>query len=57
MDQVINNLLILVCSDRYSVPSITLESEFCISALKEALSSGKPEIFNTDQGKIGRAHV
>jgi len=30
--------------------SITLESEFCISALKEALSLGKPEIFNTDQG-------
>ncbi len=30
--------------------SITLESEFCISALKEALSFGKPEIFNTDQG-------
>ena len=31
--------------------SITLESEFCISALKEALSFGKPEIFNTDQGR------
>ena len=30
--------------------SITLESEFCIFALKEALSLGKPEIFNTDQG-------
>ena len=30
--------------------SITLESEFCVSALKEALSLGKPEIFNTDQG-------
>ncbi len=27
--------------------SITLESEFCISALKEALSLGKPEIFNS----------
>jgi len=30
--------------------SITLESEFCILALKRALSLGKPEIFNTDQG-------
>jgi len=30
--------------------STTLESEFCISALKEALSLGKPDIFNTDQG-------
>ena len=30
--------------------STTLESEFCVSALKQALSFGKPEIFNTDQG-------
>ena len=30
--------------------SVTLESEFCISALRQALSLGKPEIFNTDQG-------
>lgn len=31
--------------------SITLESEFCVEALEEALSKyGKPEIFNTDQG-------
>ena len=30
--------------------SITLESDFCLSVLKEALSFGKPEIFNTDQG-------
>ena len=30
--------------------SITLESEFCVSALKEALSLGIPGIFNTDQG-------
>ncbi len=29
--------------------SITLESEFCVSALKEALSFGRPDIFNTDQ--------
>lgn len=30
--------------------SITLESDFCVSALKAALSQGQPEIFNTDQG-------
>ena len=31
--------------------SITLETEFCIEAVKEALARhGRPEIFNTDQG-------
>ena len=30
--------------------SVTLESDFCIDALKQALSLGRPEIFNTDQG-------
>jgi putative transposase len=30
--------------------SITLESGFCVSALGKALSLGRPEIFNTDQG-------
>ena len=31
--------------------SITMEAEFCVEALKEALEKyGKPEIFNTDQG-------
>lgn len=30
--------------------SITLESDFCVSALKAALGQGTPEIFNTDQG-------
>ena len=30
--------------------SITLEKEFCIEALKDALSVSKPEIFNSDQG-------
>jgi putative transposase len=31
--------------------SITLEADFCIEALEEAMSRhGKPEIFNTDQG-------
>jgi len=30
--------------------SVTLESRFCVSALKRALSLGTPETFNTDQG-------
>jgi putative transposase len=30
--------------------SITLESEFCVNALNQALYLGRPEIFNTDQG-------
>lgn len=30
--------------------SNTLEASFCIEALEEALSKGRPEIFNTDQG-------
>lgn len=30
--------------------SITLEKEFCVSALEEALKNEKPEIFNSDQG-------
>jgi putative transposase len=31
--------------------SITLDADFCVEALKEALARfGKPEIFNTDQG-------
>ena len=30
--------------------SNTLESTFCLEALDEALSRGRPEIFNTDQG-------
>ncbi len=31
--------------------SITLETEFCIDAVQDALARhGKPEIFNTDQG-------
>jgi len=30
--------------------SNTLEAEFCLEALEEALRQGKPEIFNTDQG-------
>lgn len=30
--------------------STTLEADFCVDALEEALSKGVPEIFNTDQG-------
>jgi len=30
--------------------SNTMDTAFCIEALQEALESGKPEIFNTDQG-------
>lgn len=30
--------------------SVSMESEFCISALDRALKTGKPEIFNSDQG-------
>jgi putative transposase len=30
--------------------SVTMGSEFCVSALKRALSFGRPDIFNTDQG-------
>jgi putative transposase len=30
--------------------SNTLDSDFCVEALQEALGRGRPEIFNTDQG-------
>jgi putative transposase len=30
--------------------STTLEWEFCVTAWKQALSFGRPEIFNTDRG-------
>lgn len=30
--------------------SNTLDAEFCVEALSEALRKGRPEIFNTDQG-------
>ena len=29
--------------------SNTLDADFCVEALEEALSKGRPEIFNTDQ--------
>lgn len=31
--------------------SNTLDTQFCITALRMALANGKPEIFNTDQGR------
>lgn len=40
-------------SSRYVIAwelSITLEADFCADALKEALMTGRPEIFNSDQG-------
>jgi putative transposase len=30
--------------------SVRLESDFCVWALKQALSFGRPQVFNTDQG-------
>src|SRR5581483_7495857 len=36
--------------------SNTLEGRFCLEALDEALSRGRPEIFNTDQGSQFTAH-
>ena len=30
--------------------SNTLDADFCVEALEEALRKGKPEVFNTDQG-------
>jgi putative transposase len=30
--------------------SNTLDADFCVEALEEALKKGKPDIFNTDQG-------
>jgi len=30
--------------------SLTLDSDFCVSALERALDLGQPEVFNSDQG-------
>jgi len=30
--------------------SNTLDADFCVEALEEALTKGRPDIFNTDQG-------
>ena len=41
--------------------SNTLEADFCVDALKEAVGQGQPEVFNTDQGSqftsLGFTHV
>ena len=40
-------------SSRYVIAwnlSVTLEADFCVDALERALMTGKPEIFNSDQG-------
>ncbi len=34
--------------------STTLDGEFCLSALEKALGQGRPEVFNTDQGRSSR---
>jgi len=34
--------------------SNTLEGRFCLEALEEALTLGRPEIFNTDQARSSR---
>lgn len=36
--------------------STTLEVDFCVEALTVALNSGRPEIFNTDQGSQFTSH-
>jgi len=36
--------------------SNTLDTDFCLLALEQALKSGKPEIFNTDQGSQFTSH-
>jgi len=32
------------------IHSNTMDTDFCVAALEEALSRGRSEIFNTDQG-------
>ncbi|NDC83273.1 IS3 family transposase [bacterium] len=36
--------------------SNTLETEFCVESLEDALQDAKPEIFNTDQGSQFTSH-
>ena len=46
-------LAIMDWHSRYVVAwrlSNTLEADFCVDALREALGQGQPEVFNTDQG-------
>ena len=37
------------CVVAWRLPN-TMEADFCVDALKEALGQGQPEVFNTDQG-------
>ena len=39
--------------------SNTLDADFCVEALEEALRKGRPDIFNTDQGTqfTGKAFI
>jgi putative transposase len=37
--------------------SNTLDVHFCLEALEKALSQGRPEIFNTDQGSQFTSHA
>ena len=37
--------------------SNSLDSDFCVEALEEALAWGRPEIFNTDQGAVSYTHL
>jgi putative transposase len=37
--------------------SNTLDADFCVEALEEALKKGKPDIFNTDQGSHSPAKL
>jgi putative transposase len=32
--------------------SVTLDTDFCLSALEQALQYGSPVLFNTDQGAL-----
>jgi putative transposase len=46
-------MAILDWHSRYVVSwelSLTLEADFCVSALERAMANGRPEIFNSDQG-------
>lgn len=36
--------------------SVTMDTDFCISALRRALHGGQPEIFNSDQGSQFTSH-
>jgi putative transposase len=37
--------------------SNSMDVEFCVETLEEALKHGRPEIFNTDQGSQFTSHI